>query len=99
MEKYRNIPTESTLQKTYLASAYNDALRRVRKIVRDNKIQVSTDELTYVDTMYVAGVIVGTFFADHPGDTFLLHFELLDKVNHSIVTILFDNTMKILMER
>jgi hypothetical protein len=95
MEKYtdRSIPTESTLQKNYLASCYEDALRRVRNIIGDNKIWISTDESTAIDSRYVANVIVGTLFADHPGDIFLLQSEVLDKVNH---TQPFDSATKML---
>jgi hypothetical protein len=48
----------------------------------------SKDELTDVDSRHVADVIVGTHFADHPGDIFLLHSEVLDKVNHTTIAVL-----------
>jgi hypothetical protein len=97
LEKYtnRSVPTESALGKNYLASCYEDTLRRVRNIIGD-KIWVSIDESTDVDSRYVVNMIVGTFLANRPGDIFLLHSEVLDKVNHTTVVILFNNKMKIL---
>jgi hypothetical protein len=82
IEKYtnRNVPTESTLGKNYLSSCYKNAVRRVRNIIGDNKIWVSIEESTDVDSRCVANVIVGTLFADRPGDIFVLHSEVLDKV-------------------
>jgi hypothetical protein len=79
MEKYtnRSVPTESTLQKNCLSSCYEDAVRRVRNIIGDNKIWVSIDELTDVDSRCVANVIVGANFADCSGNIFLLHSEVL----------------------
>jgi hypothetical protein len=82
MEKYtnRSIPTESTLRKNCLSSCYEDAVRRVRNIIGDNKIWVSIDESTDVDSRCGANAIVGTLFADCPGDIFMLDSEVLDKV-------------------
>jgi hypothetical protein len=79
MEKYtnRSIPTESALRKNYLSCCYKDAVRKVRNIIGDNKIWVSIDELTDVDSRCVADVIVGTHFADRPGNIFLLDSEVL----------------------
>jgi hypothetical protein len=98
MGKYtnRSLPTESTLRKNYLSSCYEDAVRRVRNIIGDNKIWVSIDESTDVDSRCVANVIVGTLFADRPSNIFLLHSEALDKVSHATITILFDSAMKML---
>jgi hypothetical protein len=98
MEKYtnRSVPTVSTLRKNYLSFCYEDALRRVRNIIRDNKIWVSIEESTEVDSRCVANVIVGTLFADHPGNIFLLHSEVLDKVSHTTIAILFDSAVKML---
>jgi hypothetical protein len=94
MEKYtnRSVPTESTLRKNY----YEDAVRGVRNNIGDNKIWVSVDESTDIDSRCVANVIVGTLFADRPGNIFLLHSEVLDKVSHTTIAILFDSAMKML---
>jgi hypothetical protein len=98
MEEYTNrrITTESTLRKNYLSFCYEDAVRRVRNIIGDNQIWVSIDESTDADSRRVANVIVGTLFADCPGDIFLLHSEVLDKVSHTTIAILFVNAMKTL---
>jgi hypothetical protein len=66
MEKYtnRSVPTESTLRKNY----YEDAVRGVRNIVGDDKNWISKDESTDIDSRCVATVIVGTLFADRPGN-------------------------------
>jgi hypothetical protein len=94
MEKCMNriVPTESNLQKNY----YEDAVRGVRNIVGDNKIWISIDESTDIDSRCAANVIVGTLFADRPGNIFLLHSEVLDKVTHTTIAILFDSAMKML---
>jgi hypothetical protein len=94
MEKYtnRSVPTESTLRKNY----YEDAVRGVRNIVGDKKIWISIDESTDIDSRCVANVIVGKLFADRPGDIFLLHSEVLDKLSHITIAILFDSAMKML---
>jgi hypothetical protein len=96
MEKYTNssVPTESTLRKNYLSSCYKDAVRRVRNIIGDNKIWVSIDESTDVDSRCVANVIVGTLFTDGTGNIFLLHSEVLDKVSHTTIATLFDSAIK-----
>jgi hypothetical protein len=98
MEKYtnRSVPTESTLRKNYLSCCYEDAVRAVRNIVGDDKIRISIDQSTDVDSRCVASVIVGTFFADRPGNIFMLHSEVLDKVSHTTIAILFDSAMKTL---
>jgi hypothetical protein len=98
MEKYtnRSVPAESTLRNNHLSSCYEDAVRRVRNIIGDNNIWVSIDVSTDVDSRCVANVIVGTLFADRPGNIFMLHSEILDKVSHTTVAILFDSAMKML---
>jgi hypothetical protein len=70
MQKYtnRSVPTESTLRKNY----YEDAVRRVRNIVGDNKIWISIYESTDIDSRCVVNVTAGTLFADRPSNIFLL---------------------------
>jgi hypothetical protein len=77
IEKYtnRSVPTGSTLRKNYLSCCYEDAVRRVRNIFGNNKIWVSIDESTDVDSRCVASVTVGTLFADLSGNILLLHSE------------------------
>jgi hypothetical protein len=59
-------------------------------------IWFSIDESTDIDSRCVANVIVGTLFADRPGDLFLLHSEVLYKVRHTTIATLFDSAMEIL---
>jgi hypothetical protein len=70
-------------------------LQEVRNII-GHKIWVSIDESTDVDSRCVANVIVGTLFADCPGNIYLLHSEVSDKVSHTTIAILFDSAMKML---
>jgi hypothetical protein len=41
-------------------------------------------------------VIVGTLFADCPGNIYLLRSEVLEKVSHTTIAILFESAMKML---
>jgi hypothetical protein len=54
-------------------------------------IQVNT-----VYGRYVANVVISTLFAERPGEVFLLVSEVLDRRNHSMIAVLFDNAMKLL---
>jgi hypothetical protein len=67
-----------------LSACYEDVLRRIRYSVADNKIWLSIDERTAVYGRYVANVI-GTLFAEHPGEVFLVISEVLDRANHSTI--------------
>jgi hypothetical protein len=96
--KYINqhIPSESTLQRNDLSACYEDVLRRIRCSVADKKIWVSNDETMDVDGRYVANVVIGTLFPECPAEVFLLVSEVLDRASHSMIAVLFDNTMKLL---
>jgi hypothetical protein len=77
MEKYTNSSVLSLpYERTLLSSCYEEAVRRVRNIIGDNKIWVSIDESTVVDCRCIANVIVGSLFADRPGKIFLLQSEV-----------------------
>ena len=65
-------------------------------MVGENKIWVSIDETPDACRRSIANVVIGTLFADHPGDIFLLDSQVLDAVNNSTIAILFDNAMKLL---
>jgi hypothetical protein len=84
--------------KKIVSSSYEDALRKIRHRVADNKNWVSTDEMRDVNDRYVANVVTGTLFADCPGDMYLLDSAVLDRVNNTTVVAIFDNTMKPLWE-
>jgi len=97
LEKYttHSTPTESTLRKNYLASCYEDTINKIRNSVGKNKIWVSIDETSDVDGRFVANV-VGTLKHGEPGEIFLLACEVLERVNNSSITVVFDNAMKVL---
>jgi hypothetical protein len=96
-EKYtdQHILSESTLRRNYLFPCYEDVLRRIRCNVADDKIWVSIDETTDVDSRYVTNVVIGTLFAERTGEVFLLVSEVLDRANHSTTAVLFDKAMKL----
>jgi hypothetical protein len=79
-----------------LSACYEDVFRRIRCSVADNKIWVSNDETTDVDGRYVSNVVIGTLFAERPGEVILLVSEVLDRANHSTTAVLFNNTTKLL---
>jgi hypothetical protein len=98
LEKYTThpIPTESTLRKNCLASCYEDTINKIRSSVGKNKIWVSIDETSDVDGRFVANVVAGTLKHGEPGEIFLLACEVLERVNNSSITVVFDNAMNML---
>jgi hypothetical protein len=98
LEKYTThpIPTESTLRKNYLASCYEDIINKTRKNVGKNKIWVFIDETSDVDGRFVVNVVVGTLEREHPGETFLLACEVLERVNNASIAVVFDNAVNLL---
>jgi hypothetical protein len=78
------------------SACYENILRIKICSMAYNKIWVSTDKTVDVDGRYVANVVIGTLFAECPGKVFLLVSEVLDRENHSMIAVLFDNTMKLL---
>ncbi|KAL4126639.1 hypothetical protein QTP88_010851 [Uroleucon formosanum] len=61
-EKYtsREIPSDSTLRKTYVNDIYEETMKNIREQIKGNKIWVSIDETTDSEGRYVANVIIGT---------------------------------------
>ncbi|KAL4088664.1 hypothetical protein QTP88_023751 [Uroleucon formosanum] len=98
LEKYtlNDIPSVSTLRKTYTNDCYLEAIDQIRKDVVGNKIWVSIDETIDVQGRYIANVIIGTLLKDRPGKIFLLNTEVLEKANFSTITKLFDSSMFLL---
>ena len=90
------IPTEYILRKKYLTSCSNGTINKIRYSVGNNKIWVSIDETTDVSGRYVANVVIGILKDDQPADIFLLACEVLEKVNKSSISVVFDNSMKLL---
>ncbi|KAL4153650.1 hypothetical protein QTP88_001483 [Uroleucon formosanum] len=98
LEKYtsREIPSDSTLRKTYVNDIYEETVKNIREQIKGNKIWVSIDETTDSEGRYVANVIIGTLNTDAPGKTYLLTTEVLEKVNNSTIVKLFDHSMFVL---
>lgn len=91
-----DIPSVSTLRKTYTNDCYLEAIGQIRKDLVENKIWVSIDETTDVQGRYIANVIIGTLLKDRPGKIYLLNTEVLEKANFSTITKLFDSSMFLL---
>lgn len=98
LEKYtsREIPSDSTLRKTYVNDIYEETMKNIREQIKGNKIWVSIDETTDSEGRYVANVIIGTLNTDAPGKTYLLTTEVLEKANNSTIVNLFDHSMFVL---
>ncbi|KAL4092042.1 hypothetical protein QTP88_026616 [Uroleucon formosanum] len=98
LEKYtsREIPSDSTLRKTYVNDIYEETMKNIREQIKGNKIWVSIDETTDSEGRYVANVIIGTLNTDAPGKTYLLTTEVLEKANNSTIVKLFDHSMFVL---
>ena len=90
------IPDESTLRKTYVKVCYEKVLSGIRNSIGNKKLWVSIDETTDVDGRYIANVVIGTLESDRNGSTYLLTTEILDRVNHSTICGLFENSMLLL---
>ncbi|KAE9523668.1 hypothetical protein AGLY_015886 [Aphis glycines] len=95
LEKYINkdIPSVSTLRKTYVNDCYEDTMNDIRNQILNKKIWVSIDETTDTEGRYVANVIIGTLLTDGPGKIFLIASEVLEKANHTTISKLFDRTL------
>jgi len=98
LEKYtgKEIPTVTTLRKTYVNDCYDDTMKIIRNYVTGKKIWVSIDETTDKSGRFIANVVIGTLEFDQPGKIFLLTTEILEKANHSTIAKLFDKSMFIL---
>lgn len=93
LEKYvdKDIPSISTLRKTYVEDCYQETMDEIRNEVKNKKIWVSIDSDS--EGRYVANVIIGTLPVDEPGKHFLLASEVLEKANHTTISKLFDKAL------
>lgn len=98
LEKYTNriIPDESTLRKGYVHECYEVTIQKIRTYVENKNIWVSIDESTDAEGRYVANVVIGTLESNHPGKQFLIHTDVLEKVNHTTISKLFDRALHII---
>lgn len=91
------VPEESVLRKRYVDECYERTMEKIRRRVLGRKIWVSVDEACTdgEGRLYVvANVVIGTLEA--AGATFLINTEILEKVNHSAVSKLFDKSLGVL---
>lgn len=77
----KEIPTVTTLRKTYVNDCYEDVMKIIRNYVAGKKIWVSIDESTDVSGRFIANVVIGTLEFDQPGKIFYLTTEILEKAN------------------
>lgn len=50
---------------------------------------MSIDEFTDTEDRFVANVVIGTLKLNYPGKQFLIHIDILEKVNHSTISKFF----------
>jgi len=95
LEKYtgKNIPSVSLLRKTYVNDCYEDTMNEIRNQVMGKKIWVSVDGSTDGTGRYIANIVIGILQVDGPGKIFLLESDVLEKVNHSTISKLFDKAL------
>lgn len=98
LEKYtqHSVPNESTLRKGYLNNCYDETMKTIRKALQGQRIWISIDETTDTLGRFIGNVIVGVMSGDEPQKSFLLHVEALEKVNHTTIAKLFDDSIKII---
>jgi len=71
-------------------------MNNIGSSIGDHNIWISINETTDCDGRYVAYVIVSTLEIEQSRQIFSLHFEALEKANHSIIAKLFDRERTIL---
>lgn len=98
LEKYTNkiISNESTLRKTYVQGYYKETIKKIRNYVENNKMWISIDELTNVQRREVANVVISTLELDRQREHFFINTAILEKVNHSVISKLFDRSLHII---
>jgi hypothetical protein len=72
-----------------LCSYHEDVLRKIGCSSQQQSMGIHWRN-TVVGGRYVANVVIGSLFADSPRDIHLLDSEVLDIVNHTIITAIFD---------
>lgn len=100
LQKYtkEEVPSESTIRKTYLNICFEETLLRIRSRVAEKKIWISIDETTDAMGRYMANVIIGTMEATQTdlSSVFLLTTEEMERANSSTVAQLFTNSLMLL---
>lgn len=90
-----HIPSESSLRNKYVKSVYECAVGNIKKAIQNRFLWISIDETTDAMKRYVANVVVGILHAEEEisKQRFLINVEVLEKVNHSTIARLFDNSI------
>jgi len=102
LEKYteHKIPSETTLRTNYVKSLYKTSIDNIKSCINNRFLWLSIDETTDVANRYVANVIIGVLDPDEEvaKQKFLLNTAQLDKVNHTTIARLFDDSVRMLGE-
>lgn len=67
-----------------------------RSSISNNKIWISIGETTCIDRTCIANAIIDAMKEDENSEVFFLTFEVIETLNHSTITMLFDNAVKLL---
>ena len=71
-------------------------MESIKKAVNGKKLWISIVETTDVEGRFIANVFIGTLSPMEAGRHFLINMEALEKVNHTTIARLFENSLKIL---
>ncbi|XP_050531050.1 uncharacterized protein LOC126899859 [Daktulosphaira vitifoliae] len=92
----KEISKDATLRKGYVDYLYLETIEKIKKFVDGKNVWVSIDETSDAEGRFIANVIIGTLTIDEPGCIYLLNSEELEKVNHSSIFKLFDQSLNLL---
>ncbi len=90
------VPDESTLRKTHIPREYSRTVDSIRSEIGNHPIWIEIDETTDVEGRCVGNFIVGPLRTDVAGRGFLLHTQVLQKVNHISIAKLINESLQIL---
>lgn len=98
LEKYTNhhVPDSYTLNSNYLKVCYDRILKKMQNDLNNERIWVSIDETTNTAGRFIANVVVGAMKKETSTKAYLLEVRQLEKANHSAVSQLFTESLKLL---
>lgn len=85
--------TDSTLQRRFMTSTYNEALQAARDNIGDDLIGVTYDETTNKCHRHIANFYVRSL--EKNAGLYLIHLEQLDEVNAESMIVFFKENLKI----
>lgn len=90
-----HVPSESSLRSKYVKAVYESTVSKIKQEIKNRYIWMSIDETTDALKRYVANVVVGILHVEEHISVkrFLINVEVLDKVNHSTIARLFDDSI------